>query len=176
MKLVRKLCLALLCVALCSFSTATEGPSAAAIRLLDHLAGRWVLQGTIAKKHTTHDVEAKWVLNREYLQLHEVSREKNASGDPAYEAIIYISWDAKTQQYICMWLDSTAGGGLSAEGLAHGKLAGNTILFIFTTSPTDQIHTTFSYDQTRDSWRWLIDNVENSRSQHFANVTLTRQK
>src|SRR5579872_4632366 len=31
--------------------------------LLDHLAGNWVLQGTIAGKETTHDVEAAWVLN-----------------------------------------------------------------------------------------------------------------
>jgi len=176
MRLVHKLCCALLCVVLGSFSASAEDSTAAATKLLDHLAGNWVLQGTIAKKQTTHDVEAIWVLNREYMQLHEISRERNASGGPAYEAIVYISWDAKTQEYICMWLDSTAGGGLSAEGLAHGKLAGDSIPFIFTTSPTDQIHTTFSYNKTADTWQWLIDNVENKRTQRFATVTLTRAK
>lgn len=176
MRSVRGIICAVLCIAGCSFSSAAEDLSPAAIKLLDHLAGNWVLQGTIANKPTTHDVQATWVLNREYLQLHEVSREKNASGAPAYEAIVYISWDAKTQEYICMWLDSTAGGGLSAEGLAHGKLADDSIPFIFTTSPTDQIHTTFSYDKAADTWQWLIDNVENKRTQRFATVTLTRAK
>lgn len=174
MKLLQGIICGMLCVALSSFSPAAEDP--AAIQMLDHLAGNWVLQGTIANKQTTHDVQATWVLNREYLQLHEVSREKNASGGPAYEAIIYISWDAKTQEYICMWLDSTAGGGLSAEGLAHGKLAGDSIPIVFTTSPSDQIHTTFSYNKTTDTWQWVIDNVENKRTQRFATVTLTRTK
>ena len=176
MRLVRKLCSALLCVFLGSLSSSAEDSTAAATKLLDHLAGNWVLQGTIAKKQTTHDVQATWVLNREYMQLHETSREKNASDAPAYEAIVYISWDAKAQRYICMWLDSTAGGGLSAEGLAHGTLAGDSIPFVFTTSASDQIHTTFGYDKSRDSWQWLIDNVESGNSQRFADVTLTRQK
>ena len=43
----------------------------AQVQLLDHLAGNWVLQGTIAGKPTTHDVQAEWVLNREYLLLRE---------------------------------------------------------------------------------------------------------
>jgi hypothetical protein len=70
--------------------------------LLDRLAGQWVLQGTIAGKQTTHDVQVGWVLKREYLRLHEISREKDAKGDPAYEAIVFVSWDPKTQEYICL--------------------------------------------------------------------------
>jgi hypothetical protein len=44
--------------------------------LLDHLAGSWVLQGTIAGRPTTHDITAEWVLAHQYLRLQEVSREK----------------------------------------------------------------------------------------------------
>jgi hypothetical protein len=32
--------------------------------LLDHLAGQWILQGTIAGKRTTHDVQVEWVLTK----------------------------------------------------------------------------------------------------------------
>ena len=164
------------CALFCLYSSAAQTPVTAPEELLDHLAGTWVLQGTIAGKPTTHDVEAAWVLNREYLQMHEISREKNGNGGAAYEAIVYLSWDAKAQQYTCLWLDSTAGGGLSAEGLAHGNQAADSIPLVFTISPSDQIHTTFHYDKTADSWQWLIDNVENGKTRGFANVTLRRVK
>lgn len=159
----------------CSF-LAGQNPAAEANKLLDHLAGKWVLQGAIAGKQTTHDVEASWVLNREYVQLHETSREKDASGRAAYEAIVYLTWDVKAHQYTCLWLDSTAGGGLSAEGLAHANLAGDSIPLLFTLSAADQIHNTFSYDKSNDTWQWVIDNIEKGQAQHFANVTLRRAR
>ena len=144
------------------------------LELLDHLSGQWVLQGTIDGKQTTHDVQAEWVLKREYLRLHEVSREKNAKGEPAYEAIVFVSWDAKKEEYICLWLDSTGGGGLSAEGLAHGKKSGDSIPLLFTVSPADLIHTTFVYDRGADSWKWLIDDESNGKTERFADVKLVR--
>lgn len=50
-------------------------------QLLDKLTGHWVLRGTIAKQQTTHDVDAVWVLDKEYVQIHEVSRERDAAGN-----------------------------------------------------------------------------------------------
>jgi hypothetical protein len=144
--------------------------------LLDHLAGRWVLQGTIAGKQTTHDIDADWVLKREYLRLHEVSREKDAKGDPAYEAIVLIGWDAKTGDYACLWLDSTEGGGLSAAGIAHGKQSGDSIPFLFGISATDSIRNTFAYNRSADTWKWLIDNETNGKTKRFADVTLSRPR
>jgi len=176
MSLVRRILTGLLCVLFCSAFLAAQNSAAVPTKLLDHLTGSWVLQGTIAGKQTTHDIHATWVLNREYVQLHEISREKDASGAAAYEAIVYLSWDVKPQQYSCLWLDSTAGGGLSAEGIARANLAGDSIPLIFTISPSDQIHTTFTYDKGADTWRWLIDDVESGRTQRFANVMLTRAK
>ena len=64
----------------------------------------------LAGQQTAHNVQADWVLKREYLSIHEVSQEKDAKGDPAYEAIVFVSWDPKTQEYACLWLDSTGGG------------------------------------------------------------------
>lgn len=177
MRLVRAIFCLLICIVFCSLpSPARQDPTAAAAELLDRLAGNWLLEGTIASKQTTHDVQAAWVLNREYLQLHEISREKNAKGGAAYEAIVYIGWDSKAQQYTCLWLDSTSGDALSTEVIARATQAGDSIPFIFNISPANQIHTTFSYDKKKDSWQWLIDNLENSQIHHFANVTLKRVK
>jgi hypothetical protein len=156
-----------------SVSAAAEMPSAATA-LLNHLTGNWVLRGTIAGKPTTHDVQAVWVINHEYLQLHEISREKNASGGPAYEAIVYIGWDTKAKQYTCLWLDSTSGDGLSSGVIGRASPAGDSIPFVFTLSASDQIRTRFSYDKTAGTWQWLIDSVTDGRTQPFANVTLNR--
>ena len=106
--------------------------------------------------------------------MHETSREKSAGGGAAYEAIIYIGWDAKAQQYVCLWLDSTSGDGLSSGIMARANQAGGSIPFVFKLSASDQIHTTFSYDKTADTWHWLIDNIVDDRTQRFANVKLSR--
>src|SRR5262245_10810292 len=41
--------------------------------LLDKLVGAWVLSGTMAGKHTIHDVTASRTLNGNYVRLDEIS-------------------------------------------------------------------------------------------------------
>ena len=65
-----------------SLSASAEQPTRKDL-LLDRLAGSWILQGTIGGHETTHDIEAEWVLNHEYLRLHETSREKDVQSQPA---------------------------------------------------------------------------------------------
>jgi len=142
--------------------------------LLDHLTGNWILQGTIAGRETTHDVDAEWVLGHEYVRLHETSREKKAQGQAAYEAIIFIEWDELSSEYRCLWLDSTGGGGLSARGIAHGKRSGNEIAFLFKDKDSS-IHTTFAYSKSTDTCQWLIDNEAGGKVSEFARVKLTRK-
>jgi hypothetical protein len=149
-------------------------PSAAQEPLLEHLTGNWILQGSIAGHETTHDVEAEWVLGHEYVRLHETSREKKSSGQAAYEAIIFIEWDKSSSEYRCLWLDSTAGGGLSAHGIAHGKRSGDGIAFLFKDEDSS-IHNTFAYSKSTDTWQWLIDNEAGGKVSEFARVKLTRK-
>ena len=146
------------------------------LTLLDHLAGNWVLQGEIAGKQTTHDVQGQWILRHEYLQLHEVSRESDSSGKPAYEAVVLISWDAKANQYSCLWLDSTAGGALSSQVTCRANPSGDSIPFIFAISPSQLLRTTFTYRGSNDTWRWLIEDETNGKKETFANVELSRAK
>ena len=143
--------------------------------LLDHLIGKWVLQGTIMGKETTHDVEAEWVLNKGYVRLHEVSREKSDKGPPAYEAIVFISWDAKSGEYSCLWLDSTVGGGLTNDGIGHGKRSGDKIPFVFKPKSGDKFHNQFIYARSADTWQWIMDGEEEGKLQPFARLSLKRK-
>src|SRR5690348_303975 len=71
------------------------------------LIGHWVLRGTMARHTTTHDVTFDWMLGHEYVQMHEVSRERATNGAPAYEAIVLFGRDPQTGEYACLWLDTT---------------------------------------------------------------------
>jgi hypothetical protein len=170
------LALAFTCLTMQASQTQSQG-STAPEALLDAMVGHWVMTGTIARKPTTHDVDVDWVLKREYIRIHEVSRDKDAGGGPTYEAWIYIVWDAKTSEYAVMWLDNTAATSFSADGIGHAKPDGDRIPFIFKDADGSGIHTTFAYDRPRDTWSWTIENVDTSgRSSPFAALTLTRKK
>jgi len=144
--------------------------------LLDHMTGQWVLEGTVEGKQTTHDVTAGWVLNHEYIQLHETALEKDTQGRPAYDAIVFLGWDKKANQIACLWLDTTSGDGLSAQTtIGHGKSSGNEIVFLFKGSDGSVFHTTFAYNPADDTWKWIMDGEEHGKLQPFARLSLKRK-
>ena len=141
---------------------------------LDSLVGAWVLTGAIHGAPTTHDVTGSWLLNREYLQLHEVSRERDSTGAPAYEAIVLIGWDAQAGEYTCLWLDTTGGGGLVGWAIGRGRPAGDSIPFVWHYTASDGFHNTFVYSRAAGTWRWIMDNDAGGKLTAFARLTLER--
>ncbi|MGD1148337.1 MAG: hypothetical protein ABR961_10360 [Thermoanaerobaculaceae bacterium] len=155
--------------------SAAAPPPAFQDPLLDRMTGTWVLRGTIAGRETTHDIVGDWVLGHQYVRLHEVSREKSAGGQPEYEAIVFIGWDEKAGGYACLWLDSTGGGGLSAQAIGHGRRNGDEIAFLFRGSDGSTFHTTFAYARDAGTWQWLMDGEDRGKLQPFARVRLTKE-
>jgi hypothetical protein len=143
--------------------------------LFPRLTGHWVLRGTIARQQTTHDVTFDWLLGHEYLQMHEISREKDAKGGPAYEAVVLFARDPKTGAYACLWLDNTGVSAFDPAGVGRGSVAGDSVPFLFRYTATDRFHTTFVYDRAKDSWQWHMDNDSAGVRRPFARVTLTRR-
>lgn len=140
--------------------------------LLDHMTGRWVLAGTIDGQKTTHDVEARWILQNTYVQLHEVSREKDASGKPQYEAEVLVGYDATKARYVCFWYDITGVASPDAGGIA--QRVGDTLPFTFKSAQGD-FRTIFTYRPKSDSWTWDMDAEQAGKLQPFARVTLTKK-
>ena len=140
--------------------------------LLDHLAGKWLLQGTIAGQNITHDVNAEWVLDHHYLAIQEVSREKNSKGEPQYEATIYIAWNEPTKEYACVWLDVY--GGLATESIGVASPNENDLLFVFKNEKSEvTFKNDFVYDPKSKTWEWRMDNIANGIAKPFARVKLT---
>jgi len=141
--------------------------------LLDHLAGHWVLKGTIAHQQVTHDIDGEWVLDHHYLRIHEVSREKNARGKPTYEALVLIGWNEAPKQYACAWLDVY--GGLAPVSIGVATPKENEIPFVFKDDKGSiSITNDFLYHPASDTWEWQIDNVDKGTATPFARVQLTR--
>jgi hypothetical protein len=139
------------------------------------LIGHWTLRGTIAKQQTTHDVTFTWMLGREYVQMHEVSRERAANGTPAYEAVVLFARDPKSGEYAALWLDNTGVSAFEPAGIGRGAVAGDSLPFLFHYSATDKFHNTFVYRRPTDSWEWHMDNDSSGVRKPFARVTLTRR-
>jgi len=138
--------------------------------LLSHLAGKWVATGVIAKKHTTHNITDRWVLNHQYLRIDEVSEEKDSTGTPSYQATVYVGWLQATSSYACVWLDDY--GSVSPESIGTAKKdTTNTIAFVFHYGPAI-FHTTFKYNPSNNTWQWLMDNEDKGILEPFARLTL----
>jgi len=170
--------LALAAAALAASGCSTVAPPAAANDpdgLLDRMVGKWTLTGSIQGQDTVHDVQAEWVLNHEYVRLHEVSRERSSSGLPAYEAIVLLEWDKKSNDYSCLWLDNTVGGGLSNNGIARGKRSGESVEFIFFPGGRNTFHNTMAYDQHSELWTWVMDGEHDGKTEPFARLTLHKR-
>ena len=143
--------------------------------LLGHMSGKWLPKGTIEGKETTHDIVTEWVLGHEYIQIKEVSREKNANGKPVYDAIVYIGLNKDLTEYSCLWLDNTGSNGLNAQAFGHAKRNGNKLEFQFKITDNSIFHTTFTYNPQEDSWQWTMDDEENGKWQSFAKMKLTKE-
>ena len=142
--------------------------------LLDHLAGKWLIQGTVGKQSVTHDFDAEWVLQHHYLRFHEVSRDKNEKGEPQYEATVFIAWNEKSHQYACVWMDVY--GGATPESIGFATPHENELAFVFKDEQGETSFTnTFSYDSKTNTWENRLDNVVKGEAKPFARFKLTKQ-
>lgn len=141
--------------------------------LVDHLAGKWVLTGQMDKGPVTHDFSAAWVLAHQYLEIDEVSREKNKDGSPVYQAKVFIGWDAGKKIYDVVWLDDY--GSISTQSLGTATPNGNSLAFVFhNRDDAGGFHTSFTWHPENKTWSMDMDNITtNGKAVPFARTTLT---
>lgn len=142
--------------------------------LLNRMVGDWVLEGVIAGETSTHDVNAAWVLQHNYVRITEVSRERDAAGRPQYEAVIYIGWLDSAGRVVCYWFDNTE---VATPGVTcSAAQAGDTIPFEFRDVQGGLIFfNTFTYDRNADTWQWNLENLRGEERETFGLVTLRRR-
>jgi hypothetical protein len=138
--------------------------------LLDNLVGDWSMTGTVAHRQAHDTVHADWVLNHQFLRIHEKNEVIVTSDSPGYEAIVMVGYDHASDRYVVHWMDIY--GGRFSETLGYGTRNGNDIALTFE-YPDGPFHTTFRWKPVSKSWQWLMEqkNKEGKWTQ-FADLTL----
>jgi hypothetical protein len=179
MKLFQKLVVFLFCFALPAWAQEQVPPLDGPHRtfqdeLLSNLAGSWKMSGIIRGQNATHSVDSQWVLNHQFLQIHEKSLDAPADGRPAYEAMVMVGYDNASERYVAHWTDIY--GGRVSETLGYGTRSGDQIEFVFE-YPEGPFRTTFRWLADRKQWQWhMRTKNETGKWIDFADLILARRE
>ena len=135
---------------------------------LDNLVGNWHVQRKFGSGRTAENTaHGEWVLGHQFLELHYLDVAK----PPAYEAMVFIGYNAGDQSYVCHWIDRF-GGEFSALG--SGKIDSETHSVEFTFNYKDGPFTNkFSFDPATRTWTSLMRQKEKGEWKIFAKDTFT---
>jgi hypothetical protein len=123
--------------------------------LLDRLAGRWTMTGTVRGKPATYRLDATWTLQRRFLELHMT----DVHTPPAYEARVFVGADTLPGHYLAHWLDNF--GAAYSVPPATGRASGDTLTLDFA-YPGGPFHDTFVYDREADAWRIRLEALDSA--------------
>jgi len=128
--------------------------------------------GQVKGHEAHHVVEAEWVLNHQFLRLHEKTAPDAATTEHHYEAIWFLGYDTISERYVLHLMDVY--GARFSETLGYGTRDGTRIRFIFE-YPDGPFHTTFEWNPEKNSWEWLMEQKgEDGKWSQFADLTLTK--
>jgi hypothetical protein len=140
--------------------------------LLDKMVGHWRLSGTVGGHSAVHTVEAKWILNHQFLLIHEIETADGGTGKPLYEAMPLIGYDHMSDRYVAHWIDVF--GGRFSETLGFGVRNGDEVNLVFE-YPDGPFHTDFVWDDAYHVWHWHMTQKDGTgKWSEFANFTLSR--
>jgi hypothetical protein len=140
--------------------------------LLDHMVGNWKLTGNVMGHTAEHTVSVEWVLNHQFLRIHEKDNASASNDRVPYEAMIMVGYDNTSERYVAHWNDVF--GGRFSETLGYGTRAGDEIRFIFE-YPDGPFHNTFRWNPETHQWKWFMQQKNKSGQwTEFADFTLTR--
>jgi hypothetical protein len=117
--------------------------------LIENLTGEWKLTRKIRGKEVANKVQAEWVLNHQFLQVHML----DVAEPPTYEALVLIGYSFADKRYVAHWCD-TYGGKFSALG--YGKRTGEAIEFTFQ-YPDAPFYNTFTWDSKAKEWTFRME-------------------
>ena len=140
--------------------------------LVSHLAGSWKLEGKVMGNNAHHDVQADWVLNRQFLRIQEKTAASAPATERRYDSIWYLGYDSISERYVLHLMDTL--GARFSETLGYGTRDGNQIKFVFE-YPDGPFHNTYRWNAEEKSWQWLMEQKDKGgKWAQFADLKLTR--
>jgi hypothetical protein len=140
--------------------------------LVDHMTGTWKVEGQVMGRDAHHEVRAEWVLNHQFLRIHEKTDAGAPASEHRYEATWFLGYDPVSDRYVLHLLDVF--GARFSETLGYGAREGNAIRFVFE-YPDGPFHTTYRWSPEKDTWQWLLEQKDkDGKWTNFADFKLTR--
>jgi hypothetical protein len=166
------LLLAVSAVVLFQSSAMAQTPSGWHDDVVERLEGTWKVGGQVMGRDAHHVVQAEWVLNHQFLRLHEKTAPDAPVTEQYYEAIWFLGYDPVSERYVLHLMDVF--GARYSETLGYGTREGNRIRFIFE-YPDGPFHTTYVSIPDKNTWEWVMEQKgKDGKWSQFADFTLTR--
>lgn len=127
--------------------------------LLDRLVGKWKVTGTVHGSPSTQTLDAEWVLNHQFLRIHQKSAESVAGTNVPYEGVFFIGYDDESNRYIAHLMNVF--GGRDSETLGYGQRNVNEIKLVFT-SLDATVASSFTWKPKSGVWD-LVSTLESPK-------------
>jgi len=140
---------------------------------LNRLVGSWSLTGKMSSTELKQKVEARWVIQGHFLEVHCIGEKQFSRDQNLYEAIYMIGHDSQSGEY-SMHLFDTFGAGY-ARTIGFGSRHENSVEFLFD-YPNVLFSNTFTWHSTIDEWEMLLrQKDETGEWKVFAIKSLSRE-
>jgi hypothetical protein len=137
---------------------------------LDGLRGDWDMTGTLLGKAVKYHARGERVLQGGFLRLHLT----DLGAAPAYEAELFLGFDAHAGDYIVHWLDRFGAAG--ARVVATGKRTGETLVVQFPYAE-GAFRNTYKFDPKSNGWSLVIESqTAGGAWSNFATYTLVHSR
>jgi len=90
--------------------------------------GNWKLTGNVMGHAAEHSVAVEWVLNHQFLRVHEKDKRAATDDRVPYEAMILVGYDNTSDRYVAHWNDVSAG--VFRKRWGYGNSIGDEIRFV----------------------------------------------
>ena len=91
--------------------------------LLNHLVGKWDITGVFYGRPDKGTLEAEWVMDHQYLRIHEKSEEVIPEINKPYETEFFIGFNRNSKRYVVHEMDVC--GSTLNEGFYFAHRTGN---------------------------------------------------
>lgn len=167
----RALLVALLLLLACG-SAVAQLPSPWNDSLVDHMAGAWKAEGQILGREAHHEIQAEWVLNHQFLRIHEKTAANAPKSESPYESIWFLGYDSVSEKYVLHLMDVF--GARYSETLGWGWQDGNQLRFVFE-YPDGPFRTIFRWSPEGGTWQWLMEQKgKDGKWASFGDLKLTK--
>ena len=140
--------------------------------LVDHMIGAWKVEGQVMGRDVHHALQAQWVLNHQFLHIHEETDAGAPGSEQRYEATWFLGYDPVSERYVLHLFDVF--GTRFSETLGYGPRVGNELRFVFE-YPDGPFHTTFRWVPENQTWQWLMEQKDkDGKWTNFADLRLAR--